>query len=277
MLTITLPIVLALSAPQEPKTTTQLVPLQHICTNELEQDGLPWGSLMRWRHNLRADLVLGDDGLGAITPDAIVEALYGFAAEAIDEERLFLQAIDNNLLVVGDPTLVARVRQHIQEAAGILARPMQVELAVWDAADREAAATILDKQAFAKWAANRSPLWRAVSTANAGQPLIIENMTWSRYVRGIEIEVAQKKAKVVRPWSAPTPWLAAVTSRCTCSSPPLADTARSTPYKPACPAPPTSNCRAWIASSVRARAELPTAARSPPRCKATRSAAARSP
>ena len=193
MLTITLPIVLALSAPQEPKTTTQLVPLQHICTNELEQDGLPWGSLMRWRHNLRADLVLGDDGLGAITPDAIVEALYGFAAEAIDEERLFLQAIDNNLLVVGDPTLVARVRQHIQEAAGILARPMQVELAVWDAADREAAATILDKQAFAEWAANRTPLWRAVSTANAGQPLIIENMTWSRYVRGIEIEVAQKK------------------------------------------------------------------------------------
>jgi hypothetical protein len=36
-------------------------------------------------------------------------------------------------------------------------------------------------------------VWRAVSTANAGQPLAIQNMTWSRYVRSIDVEVAQKK------------------------------------------------------------------------------------
>ncbi|MFT4513402.1 MAG: hypothetical protein ACI91B_002104 [Planctomycetota bacterium] len=193
MLTLVLPAVLALSAPQEPKTTTQLLPLQHICTNEFDETGLPWGSLMRFRETLEADLVLSNDGLGAITPDAIVETLYGFAAEELDEERLFLQPIDNNLLVIGEPQLVARVGKYINEAAGILARPMQVELCVWDAADREACGSILDKMAFADFTANRTPMWRAVSTTNAGQPLIIENMKWSRYVRGIEIEVAQKK------------------------------------------------------------------------------------
>ncbi|MFT4842398.1 MAG: hypothetical protein ACJA0V_000284 [Planctomycetota bacterium] len=193
MLTIVLPAALALSAPQGPETTTQLMPLQHICTHEFDTNGLPWGSLMRLRHNLKADLVRSDDGLGPITPDAINDALYGFVAEAIDAEQLFLQTIDNNLLVVGEPQLVARVRKYIAEAAGILARPMQVELCVWDAADREPCSSILDQQAFNDFAANRTPMWRAVSTASAGQPLIMESMKWSRYVRGIDIQVAQKK------------------------------------------------------------------------------------
>lgn len=193
MLTIVLPAVLALSAPQEPTTATKLIPLQHICRYAFDDNGLPWGSLMRFREGLEADFLLSDDGLGAILPDAIVETLYGFVSEAIDEERLFLQAIDNNLLVVGEPQLVARVGNHINEAAGILARPMQVELCVWDAADREPCGSILDKQAFTDFAANRTPMWRAVSTASAGQPLVVENVRWSRYVRGIEIEVAQKK------------------------------------------------------------------------------------
>lgn len=85
------------------------------------------------------------------------------------------------------------MRDLIHEASGILARPVQVELAVWDAASDDAPATTLDAKGYAEFAANRSPLWRAVSTANAGQAVTIEHMTWSRYVRSIEIEVAQKK------------------------------------------------------------------------------------
>src|SRR5690606_31087576 len=113
--------------------------------------------------------------------------------EAIDDERLFLQTMDNNLLAVGDSALVAQVQNYLDEAAGIVARPVQVELSVWNAAGREAPATILDAAAFESFTANRTPLWRTVSTANAGQPIAMEHMTWTRYVRGIEIEVAQKK------------------------------------------------------------------------------------
>jgi hypothetical protein len=194
MLTTVLPALLALSAPQQPSSTAEMLPLQHICSEDQEQRSLPWGSLLRYApDDLNANFVFGSEGGGAVSPDAIVDTLYGFMSTAIDEQRLFLQTIDRNLLAVGETKLVERVRDLIHEASGILARPVQVELAVWDAASDDAPATTLDAKGYAEFAANRSPLWRAVSTANAGQAVTIEHMTWSRYVRSIEIEVAQKK------------------------------------------------------------------------------------
>ncbi len=194
MLTTVLPALLALSAPQQPSSTAEMLPLQHICSEEQKQRSLPWGSLLRYApDDLNADFVFGSEGGGAVSQDAIVDTLHGFMSTAIDEERLFLQTIDRNLLAVGETKLVEQVRDLIHEASGILARPVQVELAVWDAASDNAPATTLDAKGYAEFAANRAPLWRAVSTANAGQAVSLEHMTWSRYVRSIEIEVAQKK------------------------------------------------------------------------------------
>ena len=59
MLSFALPVAMAVLAPQEPQTTTRLVPLQHICSPEIDEIGLPWGSLMRYRGNLTADGWLG--------------------------------------------------------------------------------------------------------------------------------------------------------------------------------------------------------------------------
>ncbi|HIE70429.1 MAG TPA: hypothetical protein EYP98_09720 [Planctomycetes bacterium] len=194
MLTTVLPALLALSAPQQPSSTAEMLPLQHICSEEQKQRSLPWGSLLRYApDDLNADFVFGSEGGGVVSQDAIVDTLHGFMSTAIDEERLFLQTIDRNLLAVGETKLVEQVRDLIHEASGILARPVQVELAVWDAASDNAPATTLDAKGYAEFAANRAPLWRAVSTANAGQAVSLEHMTWSRYVRSIEIEVAQKK------------------------------------------------------------------------------------
>lgn len=194
MLTTVLPALLALSAPQQPSNTAELLPLQHICSEEQEQRSIPWGSLLRYApDDLQADFVFGNEGRGVISPDTFVDTLHGFLPDAIAEERLFLQLIDRNLLAVGEAELVERVRNLIDEASGILARPVQFELAVWDAASGNGPATTLDADDYAEFAANRSPIWRSVSTANAGQALSIEHMTWSRYVRSIEIEVAQKK------------------------------------------------------------------------------------
>ena len=199
MLSFVLPVLAAFAAapepqnPQQPQTTTRLVPLQHLCPSQPDEQGLPWGSLMRYRGSRTADLALGTDSMSAITPDSIVDTLYGFAAEDIDEERLFLQTIDSNLLVIGEKALADRVGKYIAEAGAILARPMQVELCVWDASEHGHPGSVLDADAYAKFGKDRAPQWRAVGTCNAGQPLRLENMTWSRYVRGIEIEVAQKK------------------------------------------------------------------------------------
>ena len=139
------------------------------------------------------DFVYGEAGGDAVSPDVIVDALSGLMAETIDD-RLYLQTIDRNLLAVGEADLVERTRDLIHEASQILGRPVQVELAVWDAASGDTPSTTLDANGYAEFVANRSPLWRAISSASAGRPVAMEHMTWSRYVRSIAIEIAQKKS-----------------------------------------------------------------------------------
>lgn len=196
MLSTTLSVALAIapSLPQQqPQTSTELLPLQHLCMQPRDHSTPPWGSLLRYREDGGGhDFVLRDGSLGSIDPDAILDALNSFESEAVDNERLFLQAIENNLLAVGERKSVLRVRKHLDEAASILARPVQVEFAIWNAAGREVPKTTLDAAGFEAFSANHNPTWRAVGTASAGRPLALEHMTWSRYVRGIEVEVAQK-------------------------------------------------------------------------------------
>lgn len=194
MLTIALPTVLTLFAPQEPKAATQLIALQHICTHEVNQTGLPWGSLLQRHDNLHEDLLLRNDAIGVITSKMISEALQDLTHEEIDAGRLLLQTVSSNLLMIGEPQLVTQVSNYVTEATNILARPMQVELCVWDATETSTCSSLLDKEAFADFTANRTPILRAVSTTNAGEPLVIQNMTWSNYVRSIGVEVAQKQA-----------------------------------------------------------------------------------
>lgn len=200
MLTTVLPTLLLLSSPQlpeipqQPPSTAELLPLQHICSEDQERRSLPWGSLMRFHPDeLNADFVFGSTGGGGVSPESVIETLYGFVPDAVDEERLFLQAIDRNLLAVGDKKVVDQVRGIIAEASSILARPVQIELAAWDANTAPTPRAILDAKAYAAFVGNRKPLWRSTSTTNAGQAVSIEHMTWSRYVRSIEVEVAQKK------------------------------------------------------------------------------------
>jgi hypothetical protein len=70
---------------------------------------------------------------------------------------------------------------------------VQIELCVWDAADREPAAAVLDPAAFTRFAGKREPLWRCVTTTHLGIAAALEHMRWSRYIGDIDVEVAQKQ------------------------------------------------------------------------------------
>ena len=189
-----LPSLLAL--PQDPpRTATELLPLQQLCTRERSYGAPPWGSLLRYRqpYDRPANLVLdaGDDA--SIGADGIADAVHETEQDAIDNGNLFVQAVGSNLLAFGEAAAVRRVRQRVDAAARVLARPVQVEFALWDASDREAPGPALTPDEFARFASNHAPIWRAVGTGRAGNAIALERMRWTRYVHGIEVEVAQKQ------------------------------------------------------------------------------------
>ncbi|MFN3240749.1 MAG: hypothetical protein ACE37K_04465 [Planctomycetota bacterium] len=195
MLSIVLSTLTALPvAPQEPqpKTTTRMLPLQQLCTPSYSFGSPPWGTLMTTQSGgRRPNLVMREDRDTAISAEGVQSALYPFLAPAIDEELVYLQPIGDNLLAFGQQDVVQAIERRLGEGAAILARPVQVEFAVWNT-DRLPPGTTLTAEDYADFAAGREPNWRAVGTARPGQPIALEHMTWTRYVRGIEVEVAQK-------------------------------------------------------------------------------------
>ena len=193
MLTLLLPSLLA--APQQPQTASELLPLQPLCAHERDVTTPQWRTLLRYvrRHSRNADLVCNEEDGDRITPSGIYEALEQLEPDAIGEGLLSVTPIGDNLLVFGQRADVARVGKRIDEATKIVARPLELEFAVWDAASRETPRAVMSADDYARFAGQRPPLWRTVTSGRAGQPVTLKNMTWTHYVRSLDIEVAQKQ------------------------------------------------------------------------------------
>ncbi|MEZ6038768.1 MAG: hypothetical protein R3F29_14900 [Planctomycetota bacterium] len=197
MATTLLPLFLALLAPQDPpRTATEMVPLQPLCGQTLEVTAPPWSTLLRYVARLErgADLIASADDSSVLSPDLITDLLYGLESQSLDDGQLFLRTIGDSLMVFGEREAVRRTRGWIDEATQIVARPIEVEFAVWDAADRETPPAVLDAAGYARFSKGSAPIWRTVATGRAGDPLSLDHTTWKRYVRGLEVEVAQKQS-----------------------------------------------------------------------------------
>ena len=193
MLTLLLPVLL--TSVQQPETATELLPLQQLCERSSELHAPQWHSMLQYvrTHNSKANLVIDPGNSSPITAEGVFNVLEGIENDAISEERLFLNAIGENLLVFGEAERVRAVRKMIHEATDILARPLQIEFCLWDAAGRETPSSILTSEEYESFCNGHKPLSRSLAVGRAGQAIALKQTSWTRYVRSIEVEVAQKK------------------------------------------------------------------------------------
>ena len=196
MLTLLLPSLLCLpQAPAANAPVAELLPLATLCGADATPPAPVWGSLLRYvvPAERPGDLLASvDDGV-TLRPEQVVATLSNLEAQAVAGGSLFLDAVSDNLLAVGDRAAVQRVRQLLDTAAQVIARPLSIEFAAWDATNREPPAAVLDAAGYERFVAGGTPLWRAVGTGRSGHAIALEHMRWNRYVRSIEVEVAQKQ------------------------------------------------------------------------------------
>ncbi|HEB52255.1 MAG TPA: hypothetical protein ENI87_03255 [bacterium] len=192
MLSILLPVALSLSAPQTPQESiTRVLPLQHLC-GRAEGRPLPqWGTLLQQRDG--CDLTAANGEPIDLDSDDILGLLYPAVSDAVDADRLWLHVTEaGSLLATGNAADIAVLETALTDAERVVNRILTVEVAAWDASDRNAPAPILDAQQFARFVNDRQPLWRAIATTRPGRGTTLGQMHWTRYVRGINVEVAEK-------------------------------------------------------------------------------------
>lgn len=183
------------AAPQDNRALLEVVPLQHLCGTRSGFTPPPWGSMLTFkRADDRPDLLQSRDDQPRFSIDASHDLLRSLFTAEIDGERLRIDAGTDSLLVLGDAEILDKLRAVVQGAADQLNRPLQVEVALWDATGRETPPAMMDPRQFAQFVANRTPLWRSLAETQNGRVVALDRQRWSRYVRDAETEVAQKSS-----------------------------------------------------------------------------------
>lgn len=196
MLLSTLPLCLSFTvcqAPQEPGVT-EVHSLQHFVARPPDPTLPPWGSLLRRpTDGTRIDLLDCEANTPPFSSEQVVEVLRRLLPEAVEQDRLRLTTSGQSLFVSGTAAEVTKVAERLRAGALQVARSLQVEFAVWDAADRETPAAVLGAADYQRFTGNRDPMWRCVATTRHGVAVTLERIRWSRYVRDVDVEVAQKQ------------------------------------------------------------------------------------
>lgn len=124
----------------------------------------------------------------------VLDLLRTLQPEAFENEKVAAQAIDDSLLVLGDETAVTTLRTQTADLVAMTTRPLQIEVRAWELADGEPPPAVMGPAEYSAFAETRRGLWRATTQATHATAVELSGMRWTRYVRSINAEVAQKEA-----------------------------------------------------------------------------------
>jgi hypothetical protein len=96
--------------------------------------------------------------------------------------------------VLGDAALVTQVREQVETLSAIVLRPLQIEVCLWQAGTDEAPPALLRPDDWKRFVGDREPLWRCTAETQGARPVALEQQRWTRYVRDVDCEVAQKQS-----------------------------------------------------------------------------------
>jgi len=198
MLSVLMPFVLLL--PQEParqdgKFSLEMFPLQHLCSDRPGLTPPMWGSMLQYLRpddDRRLDL-LGTREEGAqFDPSQVQDLLNSLHGNAIASGTLSMSVQFGNLVVFGDGPSMALIREQVRELGALVTRPLQVEVTLWDAGDGAPAGPVLGPREFTQFAGQHTAVWRSHSQTRSSMPVALDGQRWVRYVRDVDVEVAQK-------------------------------------------------------------------------------------
>ena len=204
MLSTLLPLCLLAAAPQDPATKDrgsrfEMLSLQHICSEHQGLEPPIWGTMLRYPTSSegRHDLLFVGEPSHPFSSEQVQHVLQALNATDVEAGRLNLETLGASLVVFGEGTAVSKLKQQLDDASAVLTRPLQIEVCVWDATDRELSSAILGPNDYSQFVGKLTPLWRSVASTRSGNAVALARERWTRYVRDVNPEVAQKQSMSV--------------------------------------------------------------------------------
>jgi len=179
-----------LQTPQDGRAALEVLPVPHVSGQNQAIAPPQWSTMLQVVDG--PDLLLASNSDRQFPIDGGVEFLRTLFAHDVENDTLHIDAVNDNLVLSGDSTIVGQVRERVKEIADALLRPLEIEATVWEAPAGDAPGGVLDPRELAEFTKNAKALWRARTIARSGRPVLLDGQRWTPYVRDIDVEVAQK-------------------------------------------------------------------------------------
>lgn len=201
-----LSVLITLSAllPQEPpkaaRSIVEIIPLQPFTTPATPITPPAWGTLLRARPDGgdQVDMLWCSNEERWFDADQALSLLHQLHRDDLDNERLRLDLREDCLHAYGPEQVVQRVTRHVRELSDLVARPIEIEISLWNATDLTDVAGVLAPADHSRLVAGRQLLWRSPRTTHSNGLTCHDRQRWTRYVRDVDTEVAQN-AKIALP------------------------------------------------------------------------------
>lgn len=183
--------------PQQPnRSVLEIIPLQHVSARAPMIVPPQWPTAMVRLHPGESDLLdlLGvSEQLPQFEPSTISDFLRTINDESVIE-NVELEAQENSITVFGDAASINVIREQVRELSRIITRPITVEVAFWSADQGTPKATVLSPEDYARFKATHRQLWHHNVTTRSSRAVSLDSSRWNRYVRDVNVEIAQKSA-----------------------------------------------------------------------------------
>ncbi|MBM4061100.1 MAG: hypothetical protein FJ265_08395 [Planctomycetes bacterium] len=181
-----------------PQTVFEWLSLDHLCREAPGPLPPRWGTMLALVNTLTLDLLGAGKPVAHLDPGLIRDLLAGPYDAELESGKLRLDAAEASLLVAGDAAIVARLREQFEALGNAWNRPLQVEVVLWDAGNGPSPGAVLGPDGYAHFAERHVALWRGRAETRSSRAVALDQQRWTRYVRDVDVEVAQK-ATIAQP------------------------------------------------------------------------------
>lgn len=177
-------------APQQGARALDFLSLRAACPRHLELGAPPWHTMLE--SNGTCDLIGVGEADYVLEPELVLQVLQSLHAEACNSGELDLALDGATLVVRGSGEAAAALRSGVDALANAVARPLEVEVAVWPLDADTQVGTVMSPQQYREFAENRAPLWRQRATTTGSVPVSLDGGQRTRYLRDLDVEIAKK-------------------------------------------------------------------------------------
>ena len=184
-----------LGAPQEPAApavprTLEVVSLQPCCSPLPSPEPPPFGSLLTCMQGWNVNL-LGEPDSSQFTGDHVQGLLQVLHGNEPDYGELQQRVEGDKLFLLASSALQERLRAELRAVRATVERPIAIQAAVYALADA-LPPTIVAPAAAAAVLPEGSAICESRAVTRSNARVAFDQLRWSRYVRDVDVEVAQK-------------------------------------------------------------------------------------